>query len=361
MPHWSAEDLDAKGIPNVGSELCHSTRHSPAQFQIRVFPMCNVPSTSSPEDHRSHAFARVTMEHEYRRGMRINTRHFPTIAAPPRGCWIPKLNNDGMRGSPCSPPSCCSMLCRTLPASAQTFELALEPFSRRATNRGSQELRLILKAPTPSIDNTVNCRFNSVATRMACPTQSVPARVDNANCNGAQTASTSSLNCHARTFATSQRKTVPVAMPRTPPSFFCSVVMVASIKMRHTTLGTCPLAKSCAASNTRNNVFWSSKQTQSISLVHLPGPAATPEGEPRRQSWKIFLSEFNGRSGLKSVSQLGKGFRVLGGQWGTNIFVAFLRNMPSFDTALGGLPTANHIFLFGVLRPVPFFFQTEMD
>ena len=69
----------------------------------------------------------------------------------------------------------------------------------------------------------------SVARRIACPTQSVPARVDNANWNGAQTLSTSAPNCLAKDFATSLRNQVPVAIPRTPPSFFDNAVMVANM------------------------------------------------------------------------------------------------------------------------------------
>ena len=42
-----------------------------------------------------------------------------------------------------------------------------------------------------------------------CPTQSVPARVDKANWNGAQLDSTCSKNCLANG--------IPVTMPRTPP------------------------------------------------------------------------------------------------------------------------------------------------
>ena len=71
------------------------------------------------------------------------------------------------------------------------------------------------------------------------------------------------------------------------------------------TAGTGPLAKSCAASNTRDNVSWSSRQTRSISFVHPPGPEVTPDGEPRKQSWKIFLSKFKGRSGWNSVTVRG--------------------------------------------------------
>ena len=82
----------------------------------------------------------------------------------------------------------------------------------------------------PSMDNTVARGSASVAARSACPTQSTPARVDNVNWNGAQVRSTSFMNCLANVFATNWRKEVPVAIPRTPPSFLDKAVIVAVMK-----------------------------------------------------------------------------------------------------------------------------------
>ena len=84
-------------------------------------------------------------------------------------------------------------------------------------------------APIPSMDNTVACASASVINRTACPTQSVPALVDNANWNGEQTDSTVFPNCLAKVFAINLRKLVPVATPRAPPSFFCRAVIVADM------------------------------------------------------------------------------------------------------------------------------------
>ena len=42
--------------------------------------------------------------------------------------------------------------------------------------------------------------------------------------------STSLLNCFATDLATNLRNVVPVAIPRTPPSFFCRAVSVAIVK-----------------------------------------------------------------------------------------------------------------------------------
>ena len=72
----------------------------------------------------------------------------------------------------------------------------------------------------PSMERTVISGSSSVTTRTACPTQSVPARVDNANWKGAQALSTSDMICLDNVFATSLRKDVLVAIPRMPPSDF---------------------------------------------------------------------------------------------------------------------------------------------
>ena len=69
---------------------------------------------------------------------------------------------------------------------------------------------------------------------------------------------------------------------------------------------------------TPETMFWSSRQTRNISFVHPPGPEATPDGEPRRQSWKIFLSKFNGRSGWNSVTVRGNSLSCSCGRWRRN-------------------------------------------
>ena len=50
--------------------------------------------------------------------------------------------------------------------------------------------------------------------------------------------------------------------------------------------------------------------------MHPPGPAATPEREPRRQSWKIFLSKFN--SGWNSVTVRGNSLCCACERWRRN-------------------------------------------
>ena len=98
-------------------------------------------------------------------------------------------------------------------------------------------------------------------------------------------------------FATSLLNDVPVAIPLTPPSRFSRAV--ANIKHRVTLSGTSPRAKS-AASNNNDKISASSKQTRNISLVHPPGPGATPDGEPCRHEWKNFRSSVTARGGWAS-------------------------------------------------------------
>ena len=78
------------------------------------------------------------------------------------------------------------------------------------------------KPRSPSMDKTVASGFASVTARTACPTQSTPALVERANWKGEQASSTS-------------LPLVPVAVPRTLPSRFCSAVMEANMKRPHGT------------------------------------------------------------------------------------------------------------------------------
>ena len=132
--------------------------------------------------------------------------------------------------------------------------------------------------------------------RTTCPTQSTPARVEKANWKGEHAASTSSPNCLARVLATNRRNTVPVAMPRTPPSRFSRAVMAAVMNARKTSTGTVPRAKSSAAFVRSNNVSLSSKHTRRISLEHPPGPGALPEGALRKHSANRLESNCNSLS-----------------------------------------------------------------
>ena len=77
---------------------------------------------------------------------------------------------------------------------------------------------------------------------------------------------------------TSRRKDVPVAIPRTPPSFFCNAATVDIVNALVTVSGASARARSSAVRRRRWRVSLSSKHTFSISYVHPPGPGELPEG-----------------------------------------------------------------------------------
>ena len=71
----------------------------------------------------------------------------------------------------------------------------------------------------------------------------------------------------AGVFWTSLRKLVPVAIPRTPQSRFCSAVMDANMNGRMASLGTAALSKSSAAELSTSNNSASSRHALRISFV----------------------------------------------------------------------------------------------
>ena len=182
--------------------------------------------------------------------------------------------------------------------------------------------------PTPSMDRTVHSGSASVIALMVWPTQSVPARVERANWNGAHTASTAFPNWRASVLATNLRKAVPVAIPRTPPSSFWSAVMEAAMNALVMACGASALAKSSAARCNKWIVSASSRQTLSISQVHPPGPEELPAGSTnqtlrehvriqihgpwtaRQHFWRNHSHTLLGTSSL----QLGEGVQIFGCQ-----------------------------------------------
>ena len=109
---------------------------------------------------------------------------------------IPIENNKGMSGSPCSPPSAWLTTRRSPFSSNHVYEetpahdnrtkdsnlrasgILLNLVNMAARNTGSC-------APIPSTLMMVSLWSASIEARTTCPTQSVPALVDNANWNGA--------------------------------------------------------------------------------------------------------------------------------------------------------------------------------
>ena len=109
------------------------------------------------------------------------------------------------------------------------------------------------------------------------------------------------LNCLASVLATSRLNDVPVAMPRTPPSFFWRAVMVASTNERVTS-GVSALAKSSAADTSNANVSTSSRHTRRISFVQPPRPGALPDGAVRKHFTNNLTSNWRRDSGTKFIT-----------------------------------------------------------
>ena len=111
--------------------------------------------------------------------------------------------------------------------------------------------------------------------------------VDHANWNGEHASSTSLPNCRANVFATNRRKTVPVAISRTPQSLLFNAVIDANMNERKKVPSTAARAKSCAGAVTKNKISRSPKQTRKISFVQPPGPEELPESALRRHEEQL--------------------------------------------------------------------------
>ena len=101
---------------------------SPQTFQTRVLPVCKRMLALL-----SNVFSKRLKISRVRPGddkMNTSSRYAKRNSLGSSNCCTssnalckPRLNNIGTRGSSCSPPSCCSMLCRTTSASSHTYEL----------------------------------------------------------------------------------------------------------------------------------------------------------------------------------------------------------------------------------------------
>ena len=124
--HWCLQYLHPLWIPHVGSQLSHShwthgctIPHSglacvlsdPAcvyNFSPRLSYNVRVLSGTSDEKYTSSRYAKRC------------SSGLSSLDASSNGSWIAKLNSNGMRGSPCSPPSTWMMRCNTPPSSSHT-------------------------------------------------------------------------------------------------------------------------------------------------------------------------------------------------------------------------------------------------
>ena len=118
IAHWGAQDFDAIGFHTSGPRSSMLGGRAPALFHVLVFPdgvgSQPEPGVSLPRGGRSHEFCEGAKARTYHPGKRTNVRQAPNFSlTSANALWIAKLKRRGMRGSPCSHPSCCWMSCRT--------------------------------------------------------------------------------------------------------------------------------------------------------------------------------------------------------------------------------------------------------
>ena len=229
---------------------------------------------------------------------------------------MPKANKSGMSGSPCSPPSPWT-ISWSFPWSSRQMYRVGEAYERRTNGKMSLALgrvasfpsiaarRTWSKAPIPSMLKTHAVGSASQAARKRCPMHSVPARVDMAYWKGAHVASTSFPTIRARQLATSRRNEVPVAIPRTPPSFFCRANILVDMNASEMSLGVWALASLCAAPCIKWAVSSSSKAIFKCSFGMSPGPPEDPRGSALRTFTKSLNGMVTGCAGLCSKASLG--------------------------------------------------------
>ena len=168
----------------------------------------------------------------------------------------------------------------------------------------------------PSIESTVMSGCLSVTTRIACPTQSVPARVDRAN----------------------RRNEVPVAMPRTPPPPFLQSCHRCKHESAENASRTSLLTKSSAATVRSKRPSWSSKRTRNISWEHPPGPTEDPDGAPLKLCAKQRTVQLQRCGWLKPEDVVWTPSTALGASccstFGTCEFLPGTRNLTALDTRL---------------------------
>ena len=121
--------------------------------------------------------------------------------------------NNGIRASPCCPPSSwkISLRCPSRPPSPQTH-VNRRPFSICNKPSSVAFREIISYTPIPLMDTTVESRLRSVRACITCATHSRPARVDCANWRRAVAASASVETCCAVVRATKRRRMSPTTV-----------------------------------------------------------------------------------------------------------------------------------------------------
>ena len=231
---------------------------------------------------------------------------------------IPIENSIGINGSRCSPPAAWLTTCRS-PFSSNLVNDESPAYDKRTKGsnlRASGILHNLVSmaarntrsyARMPSTLRMVSPWSASVEARTTFPTQSVPARVDNANWKGAHSCSKSFMNCLASVLATNRPSVHPVAMPLT--------VNRADINVAEISRGKVACAKLVHASNTCSVVTTSSKRILKCLYVHLPGLGDDPPGALFKLSKNFCRFNFTGDSGVQFRTSSGNGRTTSWERW----------------------------------------------
>ena len=113
-----AQDFDAIGIPHIWTEIVHVGRPCSGSVARPRLSCVELDPSSSlecrcqevvdlPSSMREAKHIHIIQESE----QVFTGSKFSLTSA--KASWLAKLKRRGMRGSPCSPPSCCWMSCRT--------------------------------------------------------------------------------------------------------------------------------------------------------------------------------------------------------------------------------------------------------
>ena len=133
----------------------------------------------------------------------------------------PREKSAGIRESPCSPPleEWCGRPPRRPPRCSEKVARRIGPQKEGVCPLPPccADPRASPFSTIPSTDKTVLSGWRSVRAWMACPTHSVPERLDRAYWNGAVARSTDATICLATALDTAFLNVSPTTMPLTPP------------------------------------------------------------------------------------------------------------------------------------------------
>ena len=113
--NWSSKNLDAFMIPHRRPQFCHPRRHTPTLFHVRVLPVCNcipaiVDNLTLNKSLMVQMRSGFPITHTSSKNANKNSPSINCSFTSANALWMARLKSNGMRGSPCSPPSCCPIL-----------------------------------------------------------------------------------------------------------------------------------------------------------------------------------------------------------------------------------------------------------